>query len=88
MPILPRIYWDWNYLSAIVELTTGMKLDEAGLRQISSRIQDGTRKFNLREGLTPKDDTLPKRFFDEPLGKDKKAIRGKNSRRCSRITTH
>jgi aldehyde:ferredoxin oxidoreductase len=58
-----------------VELTTGLNLDEAGLRQISSRIQDGTRKFNLREGLTPKDDTLPKRFFDEPLGKDKKAIR-------------
>ena len=69
------IYWDWNYLSTIVELTTGLKLDEAGLRQISSRIQDGTRKFNLREGLTPKDDTLPKRFFDEPLGKDKKVIR-------------
>ncbi|MEI9476977.1 MAG: aldehyde ferredoxin oxidoreductase family protein, partial [Deltaproteobacteria bacterium] len=69
------IYWDWNYLSTIVELTTGLKLDEAGLRQISSHIQDGTRKFNLREGLTPKDDTLPKRFFDEPLGKDKKTIR-------------
>jgi aldehyde:ferredoxin oxidoreductase len=69
------IYWDWNYLSTIVELTTGMKLDEAGLRKISSRIQTGTRNFNLREGLTPKDDTLPKRFFDEPLGKDKKVIR-------------
>ena len=69
------IYWDWNYLSTIVELTTGLKLDEAGLRQISSHIQDATRKFNLREGLTPKDDTLPKRFFDEPLGKDKKTIR-------------
>ena len=69
------IYWDWNYLSTIVELTTGLKFDEAGLRQISSHIQDGTRKFNLREGLTPKDDTLPKRFFDEPLGKDKKVIR-------------
>ena len=69
------IYWDWNYLSTIVETTTGLKLDEAGLRQISSRIQDATRKFNLREGLTPKDDTLPKRFFDEPLGKDKKTIR-------------
>jgi aldehyde:ferredoxin oxidoreductase len=25
--------------------------------------------------MTPKDDTLPKRFFDEPLGKDGKTIR-------------
>ena len=69
------IYWDWNTLSTIVELTTGLKLDEKALRKISSTIQDETRRFNLREGLTPKEDTLPKRFFDEPLGKDGKTIR-------------
>ncbi len=69
------IYWDWKSLSTIVELTTGLKLDEKDLRKISSAIQDGTRRFNLREGLTPKEDTLPKRFFDEPLGKDGKTIR-------------
>jgi aldehyde:ferredoxin oxidoreductase len=69
------IYWDWKYLATIIELTTGLKLDERGLRNISSRIQDGTRKFSLREGLTPKDDMLPKRFFDEPLGKDRKILK-------------
>jgi aldehyde:ferredoxin oxidoreductase len=69
------IYWDWNYLSTIVEVTTGLKLDEAGLRKISSNIQNETRRFNLREGITSKDDTLPKRFFDDPLGKGQKAIR-------------
>jgi aldehyde:ferredoxin oxidoreductase len=69
------IYWDWNYLSTIVELTTGLKLNEKGLREISSNIQNETRRFNLREGITAKDDTLPKRFFDEPLGKDEKTIR-------------
>jgi len=69
------IYWDWNYLSTIVEITTGLKLDEAGLRKISSAIQNGTRRFNLREGITSKDDTLPKRFFDEPLGKEGKTIK-------------
>jgi len=69
------IYWDWSYLSTIVEMTTGLKLDEKGLRKISSTVQNETRRFNLREGLNPKDDTLPKRFFDEPLGKDKKTIR-------------
>jgi len=50
-------------------------LDEAGLRRISSNIQDETRRFNLQEGVTAKDDTLPKRFFDEPLGKEGKVIR-------------
>ena len=69
------LYWDWNYLSTIVEITTGLKLDEKGLRKISSVIQNGTRKLNIREGLTQRDDTLPKRFFDEPLGQDGKTIR-------------
>jgi len=69
------LYWDWTYLSAIVEMTTGLKLDEAGLRRISSTIQNETRRFSLREGLDPKDDTLPKRYFDEPLGKEGKTIR-------------
>jgi aldehyde:ferredoxin oxidoreductase len=69
------IYWDWNYLSTIVEVTTGLKLDENQLRKISANIQNETRRFNLREGITSKDDTLPKRFFDEPLGKDGRTIR-------------
>jgi aldehyde:ferredoxin oxidoreductase len=69
------IYWDWNCLCTIVEVTTRLKLDEKGLRKISSTIQNETRRFNLREGITAKDDTLPKRFFDEPLGKDEKTIR-------------
>ena len=75
------IYWDWKYLSTIVEVTTGLKLDEAGLRKVSSQIQSATRKFSLREGLSPKEDTLPKRFFDEPLGKDGKTIRRQDLQR-------
>jgi aldehyde:ferredoxin oxidoreductase len=78
------IYWDWNDLSAMVEMTTGLKLDEKGLRKISSAIQNETRKFNLREGLNPEEDTLPKRFFDEPLGKDRKTIRKEDLRRMLR----
>jgi len=75
------LYWDWNYLSTIVEMTTGLKLGEQGLRKISSTIQNETRKFNLREGLNPKEDTLPKRFFDEPLGKEGKTIRREDLQR-------
>ena len=69
------LYWDWNFLSTIVEVTTGLTLDGAGLRGISSNIQNETRRFNLREGITSKDDTLPKRFFEEPLGKEGKVVR-------------
>ena len=61
------LHWDWKDLSEMVEMTTGMSLGESGLREISGRIQDATRSFNIREGLRPEDDTLPKRFFDEPL---------------------
>ncbi len=75
------IYWDWNHLSNIVEITTGLKLDEARLRKISSEIQNGTRRFNLKEGITSKDDTLPKRFFDEPLGREGKTIRREELRK-------
>jgi aldehyde:ferredoxin oxidoreductase len=75
------IYWDWKNLSTMVEVTTGLKWDEKDLRKISSTIQNETRRFNLREGLTPKQDTLPKRFFDEPLGEDRKTIRREDLRR-------
>jgi aldehyde:ferredoxin oxidoreductase len=68
------IYWDWKYLSTMVEVATGLKLEEKDLRKISSAIQNETRRFNLREGLTRNQDTLPKRFFDEPLGKERKTI--------------
>ncbi len=69
------LYWDWSYLLRIVEMTTGIKLDEAGLRKIASHIQNITRAFNLREGLDPKEDFLPERFFKEPLGTEKKLIK-------------
>jgi aldehyde:ferredoxin oxidoreductase len=75
------LYWDWTYLSTIVEMTTGLKLDEVGLRRISSTIQNETRRFNLREGMRPEEDTLPKRFFDEPLGKDGRTIRREDLRK-------
>ncbi len=56
-------------------MTTGLKWDEKGLRKISSTVQNETRRFNLREGMSPEEDTLPRRFFDELLGKDGKTIR-------------
>lgn len=68
--ILCRFYRDlyqWEEVSTIVACTTGLNLDEQGLRALASRVVDDTRRFNLREGLTQEDDNLPKRFYREPL---------------------
>jgi aldehyde:ferredoxin oxidoreductase len=52
------IYWNWAYFSTIVEVTIGLILNEAQKRNISSTMQDGTPRFNLREGITAKIDTI------------------------------
>jgi aldehyde:ferredoxin oxidoreductase len=68
--ILCRFYRDlyqWEELSTILKATTGLDLDKEALRSIAAAITDGTRRFNLREGLAPEDDRLPKRFHREAL---------------------
>ena len=75
--ILCRFYRDlylWNELAEITRMTTGMEVDKEGLRKIASNIQDAARAFNIREGLTSADDTLPSRFFDEGIGAKKSVI--------------
>ncbi|MBU8909857.1 MAG: aldehyde ferredoxin oxidoreductase family protein [Desulfobacterales bacterium] len=68
--ILCRFFRDlypWEELSKLLFLTTGLSLDQAELSLIAAKIKDNTRRFNLREGLTAKDDTLPPRFFEHKL---------------------
>ncbi|SFM78421.1 aldehyde ferredoxin oxidoreductase family protein [Thermodesulforhabdus norvegica] len=68
--ILCRFYRDfylWDELAEIYGMATGLHFDRARLRKIASSVVDNTRRFNLREGLTAEDDSLPKRFFTEPL---------------------
>ncbi|MEA3487046.1 MAG: aldehyde ferredoxin oxidoreductase C-terminal domain-containing protein, partial [Thermodesulfobacteriota bacterium] len=43
-------------------------------QQIASNIANKAREFNLREGMTAADDTLPKRLFQEKLGDSGKSI--------------
>jgi len=78
MLIVCRFYRDlymWDELSEIIEATAGIKMDKPYLKRTASYVIDLTRRFNIREGLTKKDDTLPSRFFDEPLGEEKKVLR-------------
>ncbi len=68
--ILCRFYRDfylWDELSKIIELTTGLRYSKDELSLVASRVVDNTRRFNLREGLTAKDDRLPKRLVKETL---------------------
>ncbi len=68
--IFCRFYRDlypWEDLREVVEATTGMELTENDLRGIACNISNATREFNIREGLTREDDTLPRRFFEEPI---------------------
>jgi aldehyde:ferredoxin oxidoreductase len=50
-----------------LELTTGIKLTEQEVRDVGSRITTIERMFGIREGISRKDDTVPKRFTDTPL---------------------
>ena len=68
--ILCRFYRDmypWDRLGEIIEMTTGLKQDKAALRKRASEISTLIRCFNIREGLKPEDDNLPKRFYKESL---------------------
>jgi len=62
-----RDFYQWDELSKIIALATGIELDKEGLRRMASRVIDDTRRFNLREGLTAADDRLPRRLVREPL---------------------
>jgi len=68
--ILCRFYRDfylWEALSEAVALTTGLTLDQDGLKAVAARVTNNTRRFNLREGLTAADDRLPRRLVKNPL---------------------
>jgi len=55
---------DWVKL---VNLATGWDLSVAEYKQAGERVYNLARAFNNREGLSAKDDTLPKRLLEEPL---------------------
>lgn len=75
--IFCRFYRDqiqWEQLIEVIYLLTGERHSIGGLRNIAARVQDATRRFNLREGVTRADDTLPPRFFQEPINEGKDVV--------------
>ncbi len=58
---------DWEDLCTVIAATTGLKFDRRQLQKTANHIVSMARSFNLKAGVTAKDDTLPPRFFQEPL---------------------
>lgn len=54
-------------LAKLYNAVTGLELSEKDIMKIGERLVNLERAFNIREGLTRGDDTLPRRFLDEPL---------------------
>jgi len=61
--VLCRFYRDlyqWDELSRIIYSLTGIGKDKEAIRKIAAEISTLVRQFNLREGMTPEDERLPK----------------------------
>ena len=54
-------------ITPIIASATGWDFDVADFRKAGERIYNLARLFNIREGCTRADDTLPKRLTEEPL---------------------
>jgi aldehyde:ferredoxin oxidoreductase len=57
----------WDNMVMLVNAATGYGYTVEGLKQVGERVWTVERMFNLREGLSRKDDTLPDRLFTMPI---------------------
>lgn len=64
-PITPA--FNLSVLSRLLEITTGMELSPAQIRHIGERIWNLHRMFNVREGVSRKDDMPPYKWMHEDL---------------------
>jgi aldehyde:ferredoxin oxidoreductase len=59
--------YTWEELGQLMTCLTGAGGDKAALQRLGARAVQLTREFNLREGLTPDQDRLPRRLTREAL---------------------
>jgi len=53
--------------ASLMEAVTGLKYTPGEIQTVGERINNLARAFNVREGFTRDDDTLPERIMTEPL---------------------
>jgi len=51
----------------VIQATTGLDMGADAVAQVGERIVNVERAFLVREGVTRKDDTMPRRFLSEPF---------------------
>ena len=56
-----------NFLVEMLNAVTGLDFEAKEILKIGERIIHVEKAFNTREGLTRKDDTMPKRFLEEKI---------------------
>ncbi|HEX9907059.1 MAG TPA: aldehyde ferredoxin oxidoreductase C-terminal domain-containing protein, partial [Thermoplasmata archaeon] len=71
---------NWDNMVILVNAATGQGYTVDELRKVGARVWNVERLFNLREGLSKKDDTLPERLFTVPIhdGPSKGAVVNKS----------
>jgi len=57
----------YKQFSKLIALSTGLFLNPKELKTIGERISTLERMMLVKDGITRKEDTLPKRYFDEPI---------------------
>ncbi|MBN1663271.1 MAG: aldehyde ferredoxin oxidoreductase family protein [Deltaproteobacteria bacterium] len=58
-----RDFYTWDELGQMIRMTTGLPGDRENLQRQADAIANLVRHFNIREGLTMKDDQLPKHLY-------------------------
>jgi aldehyde:ferredoxin oxidoreductase len=79
--ILCRFYRDlitWKDLQDILKYACDLTLKKSQLKEMASSIINLARSFNHQEGMTRREDNLPRRFFREVLQDTQKAIHPKD----------
>ena len=62
-----RRLWDFDLIAKIYTLVTGIPMTGEEMRLAGERMSNLARLYNIREGLTRKDDTLPPRIMKDPI---------------------
>jgi aldehyde:ferredoxin oxidoreductase len=57
----------YDHFAELVRSVEGINFTETELREVGRRVIDLERQINLEFGRTRADDTLPKRYFDDPM---------------------
>ncbi len=63
------IYQDVAMITQAFNLATGKDWDIDHILKVSERVRNLERMFDVRQGVRRKDDSLPRKFFEQPLTK-------------------